>query len=125
MTPRRRTTGPSPKTRLELWGRARDRCELCEVLLAGVRDVSVHHRCPRRMGGTRKPWINDLVNLLLVCGSGTTGCHGRIESNRSIAYDAGWLLHDGADPWETPVDLAIGRVHLTSDGAMIPVSEFA
>ena len=58
---------------------------------------SVHHRLPRRMGGTRDPRSNDLRNLVLVCGSGTTGCHGWIESHRTEAYEQGWLIRSYDD----------------------------
>ena len=57
------------------------------------RKVSVHHRAPRKMGGTRDPYINALSNLLLVCGHGTVGCHGWLESHRNVARDTkGWLV---------------------------------
>lgn len=36
---------------------------------------SLHHIYPRGQGGD-----DVLVNLAPVCGSGTTGCHGRLEA---------------------------------------------
>lgn len=105
--PRRaRDTGPSKTTRDIVWARAGGRCELCGGSLAGVQGFSVHHRLPRRMGGSRRPDLNTPANLILLCGSGTTGCHGRIESRREQAYDEGMLLHDGQDPATVPVLLA-------------------
>jgi hypothetical protein len=59
---------------------------------------SIHHRRPRRMGGTRAVDIHDPANLLAVCGNGTRGCHGWIEVNRRAALEQGWLLSSGADP---------------------------
>lgn len=53
---------------------------------------SVHHRKPRGMGGTKDPLSCDPRNLVLLCGTGTTGCHGEIESNRAEALATGWLL---------------------------------
>ncbi len=58
------------------------------------------------MGGSRRPELNEAPNLIVICGSGTSGCHGRIESNRTAAYADGLLLHDGQDPASVPVLLA-------------------
>lgn len=103
---RARDTGPSKTTRAEVWGRAGGRCEVCGAALAGPVGFSLHHRLPRRMGGSTRLELNTPANLILVCGSGTTGCHGRIESNREQAYTDGLLLHDGQNPAEVPVMLA-------------------
>lgn len=64
---------------------------------------SVHHRRPRGMGGSRDPLTNDPSNLVLLCGSGTTGCHGYLEAFRSESLETGWLLRQGADPRTSPV----------------------
>lgn len=100
---RRKDTGPTQTTRDMVWTRAGGRCEVCGGSLAGVTGFSVHHRHPRRMGGSRRPELNTAANLLVVCGSGTTGCHGRIESNRERAHEDGLLLHDGESPERVPV----------------------
>lgn len=106
--------------------RALWRCE-AGIVCGGVelfgRHYSVHHRRPRQMGGTRRPETDSPANLLAVCGSGTTGCHGWIESNRTSAYDAGLLLHQAAEPTCEPV-LRLGvAVYLTNDGGIVPVVE--
>ena len=94
----------SPDVRAEVVGRSEGRCELCN---GPLRPMSVHHRRPRGMGGTRRAWVNEAANLLVVCGTGTTGCHGMIESRRADAYESGWLIRSGMDPTEVPyVDLA-------------------
>jgi hypothetical protein len=51
--------------------------------------VSVHHRRPRMMGGSRNEstYIKP-ANLIVLCGSGTTGCHGWVESNRDRSKGA-------------------------------------
>jgi len=73
--------------------RSLGRCELC-----GAQGDGVHHRLKRSAGGTWSP-----ANLLRLCGSGTTGCHGRIEGNPADAVSLGlWLLR-GEDPEATPV----------------------
>lgn len=64
---------------------------------------SFHHRQPRGAGGSSREGINSPANLLLVCGTGTTGCHGEIEANRTAAYAAGWLVKHPQDPAAVPV----------------------
>jgi hypothetical protein len=54
------------------------------------------------MGGSSRPEINDVVNLALLCGTGTTGCHGYVESHRKIAYQMGWLVYSWDDPRTVP-----------------------
>jgi hypothetical protein len=89
--------------------RAQYRCELCGGALDSVNGMSIHHRKPRRMGGTRDPEINEPFNLLVLCGSGTTGCHGKVESNRLKAVFEGVILRANDDPKTTPVKDANGR----------------
>lgn len=101
-----------------LFARAQACCELCGRDLANTREYSKHHRRPRGMGGTLREWVNQVANLLLVCGTGTTGCHHRIESNRTHAYDMGWLLRHSDSANEIPVEIfGRGLVYLTDDGA--------
>ncbi|WGL50661.1 hypothetical protein P5P86_11870 [Nocardioides sp. BP30] len=79
------------------------------------------------MGGTSRPETNGAANLLLLCGSGTSGCHGRIESNRAEAYDQGWLVSQRDDPREVPVSILwcgpdLASVRLDDDGGHWPVA---
>lgn len=97
-------------------------CELCGRRVdrsGGVTGGTVHHRDARGMGGTNNPAINDLCNLLLLCGGrlgGVVGCHGYTEHNRERAYEQGWLVRDGTDPVTVPVVLHNGaRVRLARD----------
>lgn len=113
-----RNTGPSPQVVDAVCERAGHSCEIC---LSGVGDrrgidYSIHHRRPRQMGGTRWSGSNSPSNLMLLCGSGTTGCHGVVESHRSGAVAGGWLVMSRDDPATVPV--LIGRerwVLLTAD----------
>lgn len=117
--PRRpRYTGATQTVKTDLATRAGGRCEVCGTRLTG--DWSRHHRRPRRMGGTRRPDTNQLANLLLVCGTGVTGCHGRIETHREWAYLNGYLLPAGADPLHVPVVYRGDLVHLDHDGNLNP-----
>lgn len=92
------------------------RCERC-----GTDDSlrwSFHHRKPRGMGGSRDPLINSPANIILLCGSGTEGCHGWVESNRWQSYDEGLLVHRNDDPEEIPVTLRYGTVYLDDVGGV-------
>lgn len=78
----------------EVVGRQLGLCAVGELPLVGARgwQWSIHHRLPQGMGGTSLPWWKDPDWLIAVCGHGTIGCHGWIESNRTAAIDLGYLL---------------------------------
>jgi len=94
-------TGAVGKTREAIFKRAYFECEFCgrENFSFGF---SIHHRKPRGMGGTKKKEINDATNLILLCGSGTTGCHGWVESHRQQSYESGLLVKQSDDPSKIP-----------------------
>ena len=89
-----------------LMERAEGRCELripgvCGKGMAAFLPLNRHHRKPRGQGGE-----NSLSNVLILCGSGTCGCHGYVEHNRTEAYEKGWLIRMGnQDPADVPVEL--------------------
>lgn len=93
-----------------LWARSGGRCERCDRALGGGIGVSRHHRMRRRDGGDR------LSNLLLLCGSGTTGCHGWVTEHPDEAYANGWSVRALAttDPAEVPVRIN-GRLWVLDD----------
>lgn len=93
------------KVRAEVVERDGYCCRRCGVSVIGIRS-SVHHRLPRRMGGTKDPRSNDPRNLVLLCGSGVEGCHGYIEAHRAIALHQGWLIrsYDDLDRPMLPLD---------------------
>lgn len=101
--------------------RAQGNCERCGRNLANV-PSSVHHRRPRGMGGSKDPAINDPEACVVLCGSGTTGCHGDIESNREQAIEHGWLVprRDPRHPREVPVFIA-GGWYLIEPTLIVPV----
>lgn len=74
--------------------RDQGRCAKCGRQISGPRGFawSIHHRRPRGMGGTRVAWVNAPANLVLLCGSGVTGCHGWVELNRAVADRQGFLI---------------------------------
>ena len=80
----------SDETRFTVLGRNGYKCEKCgEDFLWGV---SVHHRRPRMMGGSKNELLHQPANLIALCGSGTTGCHGWVESHRDKARELGYLI---------------------------------
>jgi hypothetical protein len=114
---RARDTGPSPKVRAALWGRAGGACESCGIGLAG-RPRSVQHRIARGMGGNPDPAVNALPNLALLCGSATgKGCHPLAESRDEGMHARGFWLNTWEKPAEVPVALWTGNVAwLTTSG---------
>jgi hypothetical protein len=90
-------------------------CVRCGAPIS-LADYSLHHRRPRGMGGTRDVRINFPSNLLTLCGSGTTGCHGHVESHRFDAIAEGYLLTNVADAASTPVLTSAGWLLFTDDG---------
>lgn len=109
--------GVPQATRLLVYARAQERCEICGVYAYGG---SLHHRRPRGMGGSKRPETNQASNLLLLCGSGTTGCHGTTEAARLDAIDAGRILRQGQTPADVPVLTRHGLVLLDDAGNYIP-----
>lgn len=97
-----------------VYERANHCCERCGHHAEGG---SLHHRSARRMGGSRDPRKNAAFNLVLLCGSGTTGCHGEVESKDPAHYADGWLVRHGDDPEQLSIPhVHLGRVWLTEDG---------
>lgn len=114
-------TGPNPKTRLQVWTRDEGRCVRCgRYVGVAYREASIHHRRPRGMGGTQRIDTNQPQNLILLCGSGTTGCHAWVEQHRTKATLYGFLVsqwHNPADRW---VHTYQGWRQLTPDGKAVP-----
>jgi len=116
-------TRPSAATLQVVTERDYGRCASCGLLIVGERgrDWSLHHRRPAGMGGDRSPMSHGPANLVLLHGSGVTGCHGHVESARSGAYDLGLLVHRSHNPALTPIEHAVhGYVLLTEDGGWKP-----
>lgn len=89
------------ETRLNVLIRGNYRCERCgkDALHFGI---SVHHRRPRMMGGSKNPDLHRPANLIVLCGSGVSGCHGWVESNRQTARREGLLIQKVESAEEIP-----------------------
>lgn len=82
---------------------------------------SRHHRVSKGAGGSKREWINSPSNLITLCGSGTTGCHGWVTENTTRAREfGGWCLNRNGldDPRTFPV-LYLGRWVLLDDDGRI------
>lgn len=95
-----RNTGHDLKTVLDVLARDDHSCVCCGTPVRGDRGVdwSIGHRKPRGLGGSSDPAINRPSNLITLAGSGTTGCHGAMESNRAWALEHGYLVSRYSDP---------------------------
>jgi hypothetical protein len=78
-------------------------CDWCGVSILG-REFSRQHRRARGAGG-RREGAHTPANLIILCGSATTGCHGRAENiDRALAYRWGFAIRgEVALPEETPI----------------------
>jgi hypothetical protein len=123
--PAPKDTGPTRQVRHTVKARAAMCCERCSVPVAAM-PHEVHHRRPRGAGGSSRPDTNLPSNLVLLCGTSTSGCHGFCESERDAAREEGFLVRQGADPALQPVLHArFGRVLLDAAGGVTPYREAA
>jgi 5-methylcytosine-specific restriction protein A len=112
-----RATGFSVVVRALIRERGDGYCEICgRSPFWG----QAHHRRPRGAGGSKRNDTNLPSNALWLC-SGPDGCHENVESNRALAYDNGWLVHQGANPREVAVLRRGEWCQLLDDGSIVPV----
>lgn len=83
------TAADARKVRRLVDDRDGDDCRRCGQPTWGD-DFSRHHRIPRGAGGSAL--VDRASNMLKLCGSGSTGCHGWIEQHRTDAEVLGYLL---------------------------------
>ena len=105
----RRNTGPTKDVVELVLERDGYTCVRCGHPITGERGVgwSLQHRIPRGMGGSKDERLNLPANLIVLDGSGTTGCHGDVESNRAAARAFGYLVWRSLDPAEVPVTVTL------------------
>ena len=74
------------------------------------------------MGGSKNPVVSAPSNGIVLCGSGTTGCHGEIESNREDGRRLGFLVASHDDPELVPVlNWHHGTAFLSTAGGWWPI----
>ena len=118
----RREVGPSADVVDGALEREHYSCALCGMGIGpegrGV-GWSVHHRLRRSQGVD-----HSIQNVIILCGSGTTQCHGWVHANPADARAGGWMLSGRQEPLAVPVLVAGQRwVYLTSIGTYHDVRE--
>ena len=74
----------SAEIRAAVLGRDGYQCVRCGK--SCIYDHSIHHRI---LGNRRDMRASNLITL---CGSGTTGCHGWVHSHPQASMEAGWIV---------------------------------
>ena len=99
--------------------RARDghRCQRCGCSIVDA-PSSIHHRKLKGMGGSGL--LESPENLIRMCGSGTTGCHGWAHGNPEQARAYGWIVRRLQDPADVPVQTYHGWMTLDTTGGKTP-----
>jgi hypothetical protein len=77
-------------------------CQRCLISLWGIM-ASKHHRKRRREYDADR-----VENIVLLCGSGNTGCHGFVTEHPRTARDEGWVVWSTGKPEEVPCLTAPG-----------------
>lgn len=107
----------TPEVHQTVTARSGGMCEVC----GAERIWDLHHRHPRKSGGTKRAWIGLASNCLGVCRSD----HNLIESRRILARLLGWLVPEGFDPAACPVMYRGGWAWLTEDGCVEYIEKVA
>lgn len=93
-------SGPSHETCRLVDIRDRQECIRCGSPLWGA-SASRHHRHKR---SHPFPGLHQASNLVLLCGSGTTGCHGWVHGHERQSRRMGWIVSAYNDhPEDVPI----------------------
>jgi hypothetical protein len=102
---------PTGATFTRVCERDEGKCASCGEEVWGDRGFhfSLHHQ---------RPESHRCGNLVLLHGSGTTGCHGHVERERAESYRLGLLVREPFTPALQPIRHAVhGLVLLSDDGS--------
>jgi 5-methylcytosine-specific restriction endonuclease McrA len=97
-------SGPTDLTRQAVLRRDGGACVACGRVVAlddgdrmrPIDTYSLQHRTARGMGS--RSVLNGPTNLLVMCGTGTTQCHGYTEAHPDWARERGYRV----DTWDSP-----------------------
>ena len=103
-------------TRLVIKKRAGGYCEMCGM---PCQNGQIHHRKPRRAGGSVDPRVSTAANGMYIHSS----CHAKVESDRHWAIRRGWLLFAAEYPEEVPIRTWRGWMLLSAAGQTCQVDE--
>ncbi|WPM94283.1 HNH endonuclease [Arthrobacter phage Marchesin] len=115
---RKNSLGISPAVRAAVIARDLSTCQWCGRHVRTESGwYSIQHRRARGMGGSRSQATNQPANLLLVCGTGTTECHGWIEAHPVEALARGFRISSSASPDRIPYEDYTGREWILNNDA--------
>jgi len=106
--------------------------DLCRCVRCGIsvcdpetftpwHQFSLQHRRARGAGGSKNPLTNSPVNLIVLCGTGTTECHGWVESHRIKAQHLGFAVAQWQDPELIPVQHWLHGPAFLTAGGWVPI----
>lgn len=78
--------------------------------------LEIHHRRPRKAGGTSDPTASTAANALVLCHV----CHRWVETHRQAAYRLGYLVHAAHDP----ADVAVPVYELRAPALLTETGEY-
>lgn len=114
-------SGPSRLTCQLVDLRDESRCVRCGRWLPGT-PASRHHR--KRRSQASRAEVHSPANIILLCGTGTTGCHGWVHAHPEEAYRYGWLVRGRDNPKKVPVlTVLYGWVLLDDKGGYKPTED--
>jgi len=90
---------PSMDTRRKVLERDYYECVRCGKGIMNS-PYSIHHR---RLRSHPFPELHEAANLITLCGSGTTGCHGWVHNHPQEAQKAGYIVRSTQNPTDIPV----------------------
>lgn len=106
----------TPRVRQAIYERDLWRCAACGRPMPDGGDV--HHRRLRSQRGK-----GDIENGVLLCGSGTTGCHGVVHQFPKNSREEGMIVPSWNDPAAVPIRTWRGWGLLTPEGEFVPETD--
>lgn len=96
-------------------------CMKCGEYLGPFGTYSLQHRRARGSGGSKAPDTDLPANLVNLCGTATTGCHGEVEAHPTEALATGMRVSQGHSPLLVPLLTYKGWLLLDDEGGYVEV----